>query len=104
MSLGIALYRTGDWKEALSALNLVWGPEQRIGPFYVAMAYWKLGDRARARQEYDRAVEMFSRHVGALRRSRGDQGFPYELHRVRLEAATLLGLAREEPAQDNRKP
>jgi serine/threonine protein kinase len=86
-TLGVALYRAGDWKAAIEAL----GQSERLSPdkrvalnaFFLAMAHWRLGDRERARTWYDRAVAWMDKN-----RPR-DQ----ELARFRAEAASLLSLA-----------
>jgi tetratricopeptide (TPR) repeat protein len=86
-SLGVALYRAGDWKAAIEAL----GKADELSPdkspafngFFLAMTHRQLGDRERARSWYDRAVEWMDRHGPE------DEA----LRRLRAEAAALLGLA-----------
>src|SRR5262249_14358898 len=58
-TLGVALYRAGDWKAAVEAL----GKSMQLGGggngsdwFFLAMAHARLGDRAAAKQSYDKAV------------------------------------------------
>jgi Flp pilus assembly protein TadD len=58
-TLGVACYRAGDSKAAVAALtqstNMREGGDG-FGWFFLAMAYWQLGDRGEARQWYDKAV------------------------------------------------
>lgn len=50
-SLGWALYRAGDWKGCIDALEKQ--PDYaRNGDFFAAMASWHLGDPARARDRF----------------------------------------------------
>jgi Flp pilus assembly protein TadD len=59
-TLGVALYRAGDWKGAIEALK----KSERLAPgnylhsngFFLAMAQWQLGQKDEARAWYDRAV------------------------------------------------
>jgi WD40 repeat protein/tetratricopeptide (TPR) repeat protein len=92
---GAALYRSGDWKGAIKALETsikfrargAWHAE-----FLLAMARWQLGAKEQARREYDRAVEGM-----AKARSVDD-----ELRYLRDEAAKLLGVpqaGKPEPAR-----
>src|SRR5262249_55726053 len=84
-TLGVAHYRTRDWKAAIAALEK--SMELRKGGdsndwFFLAMALWKLGDKPKAREWHDRAVQWM------------DQNQPKneELRRFRAEAAELLEL------------
>jgi serine/threonine-protein kinase len=84
-TLGVALYRAGDWKEAVAALQK--SMELRKGGesndwFFLAMARWQLGDKQQGRQWYDRAVRWMDQH----------QPQDPELGCFRAEAAALLGL------------
>jgi serine/threonine protein kinase/tetratricopeptide (TPR) repeat protein len=84
-TLGVACYRTGDWKGAAAAAEESLRLEGRGNSydwFVLAMARWRLGARDEARRWYDRAV-------GAMKDDpRGIQ----ELRRFRDEAAGLMGL------------
>jgi tetratricopeptide (TPR) repeat protein len=87
-TLGVAHYRTGNWKDAVAALSR--GMELRNGGdgvdwFFLAMTHWKLGDRDEARKWYDKAVAWTDKH----------QPGNDELRRFRAEAAELLGVAVE---------
>jgi serine/threonine protein kinase/tetratricopeptide (TPR) repeat protein len=83
-TLGVALYRTGAWDEAIEALTK--STELTRGDYppasdwlFLAMAHWQKGDRAVARAWYDKAVAW-------LDRNRPDE----ELTRFRAEAEALL--------------
>jgi tetratricopeptide (TPR) repeat protein len=91
-ALGTAHYRAGDWTAALAALEQstargAGGPEDEqptsVGTFVIAMAHWRLGDKDKARQEYDRAVRRMEKH----------QSEDEELRRFRAEAEALLGVS-----------
>jgi serine/threonine protein kinase len=85
-TLGIARYRSGDWKQA--ALDL----EKAIGlrspddsgavyeSFFVAMARWQLGDKPAAREWFDKGIAWMEKSQS------GDD----EVRRFRAEAAELL--------------
>jgi len=81
--LGVAYYRSGNWKAAVAALER--SVERRDGGdgcdwFFLAMANWQLKNKPGARRWYDKAVEWKNRN-GA-----GDE----ELGRFQKEAAELL--------------
>src|SRR5262249_25634502 len=50
-SLGWAQYRLGDWKGCIASLTENEGDHLSL----LAMAYWQLGDKAKARDLFDRA-------------------------------------------------
>jgi serine/threonine protein kinase/tetratricopeptide (TPR) repeat protein len=84
-TLGVALYRADRWKESVATLEK--SMELRKGGdsddwFFLAMAHWKLGEKDKAREWYDRAVQWMDKH----------QPKNEELRRFRAEAAELLGL------------
>ena len=84
-TLGVAHYRAGDWKAAIAALEK--SMELRKGGdsfdwFFLAMAHWQLGEKDKAREWYDRAVQWMDKN----------QPKNEELRRFRAEAAELLGL------------
>jgi serine/threonine protein kinase/Tfp pilus assembly protein PilF len=96
-TLGVAYYRNGDWRAAVSALTK--SMELRKGGdgldwFFLAMAHWQLGERDSALKTYHRAVEWMTRA------SRSDD----ELCRFRDEAAEVLGLAESEPTPTEWEP
>jgi len=84
-TLGVARYRAGAWKAALAALEksmeLGHGGDS-IDWFFLAMSHEKLGDKEKARQWYDRAVEWMDKN----------QATNEELRSFRAEAAQVLGV------------
>ena len=66
-TLGVALYRNGDWAAAIEALE---NSEALLAPdtypahngFFLAMAHWQRGEKDQARQWYDRAVAWMDRN------------------------------------------
>ena len=87
-TLAWARYRAGDWKGALVAMTKakeLGSPGNSHEWFLLAMAHWKLGDKAEARAWYDKAVEWMEKY----------QPTNEELRRFRAEAAELLGIAVE---------
>jgi tetratricopeptide (TPR) repeat protein/serine/threonine protein kinase len=84
-TLGAAHYRAGDWKAAITALEksikLRKGGDSNDW-FFLAMAHWKLDERGKARQWYDKAVEWMEKN----------QPNNEELRRFRAEAGELLGV------------
>jgi serine/threonine protein kinase len=82
-TLGVALYRAGDWTAAAEALRK--GADLRQGGdssdwFFLAMATWQLGNKDKARQLYVNAVAWMDKN----------QPKNEELLRFRTEAADLL--------------
>jgi serine/threonine protein kinase/Flp pilus assembly protein TadD len=58
-ALGVARYRTGDWKAAVDALTKAAGLRNGGDAndlLFLAMARWRLGEKKVAREVYDRAV------------------------------------------------
>jgi serine/threonine protein kinase/Flp pilus assembly protein TadD len=84
-TLGVARYRRGDWKGAVTALEkatqLNGGSDPTDG-FFLAMAHWQLKERQQARSWFDRAAQTMKKN----------QQPSEELKRFRTEAALLLGL------------
>jgi tetratricopeptide (TPR) repeat protein len=90
-TLGVAHYRVGEWKEAIEALERSKQFAARDDPttgFFLAMAWWRRGERDKAHSWYDKAVRWMEK-----------DGWPHnELRRFRAEAAALLGVTdRETP-------
>jgi tetratricopeptide (TPR) repeat protein len=84
-TLGAALYRSGDWDGARTALDQSMALRSNgdsFDWFFVALVELKLGRATEARGWYDRAVESFQRSAPL------DQ----ELYRFQVEAAQELGL------------
>ncbi|HET6880872.1 MAG TPA: protein kinase [Pirellulales bacterium] len=83
-TLGVAQYRTGDWKAAAEVLNRAM--ELRKGGdafdwFFLAMAHCQQGDKKQAGKWYDQAVAWMEKNHP------NDE----ELSRFRAEATELLG-------------
>ncbi|MFO0892727.1 MAG: tetratricopeptide repeat protein, partial [Isosphaeraceae bacterium] len=59
-TLGVAHYRSGDWKSAVQALNTsmerLAGFDEGSNLFFLALATWQMGNQGEARKYYDRAV------------------------------------------------
>lgn len=82
-TLGVAHYRTGDWKAAIAALEKSMKLRKGGGSsdwFFLAMAHWQLGNKQDARQWYDKAVDRM-----AKKNAKDEQ-----MLRVQKEAAQLL--------------
>lgn len=95
-TLGIALYRAGDWKEAAQALEksaLMRSGGSGTDWFFLAMAHWQLGQKDDARKWYDRAVRWMEKT------QRQDE----ELLRFRAEAAELLVIVAKAKPGSSRK-
>jgi tetratricopeptide (TPR) repeat protein len=89
-TLGVAYYRHGDWKKALTALKQATelnGGKDSHDWFFVAMAHWQLGEEDAARQAFARAVKCMKNKPAADDRE--------ELERFRAEAAQLLGVEKQ---------
>jgi tetratricopeptide (TPR) repeat protein len=82
-TLGAAYYRVGDWKSAVKELTesmrLRKGGDSADW-FFLAMAYWRLGDRDQGRMRFDQAVQWMEKN----------QPHDEELRRIREEAAALV--------------
>jgi Flp pilus assembly protein TadD len=85
-TLGVARYRSGDWKAAVDALSksmeLSKGGDS-FDWFFLAMAHWQLGDKPQARSWYGKAVPWMEKN----------QPENEELLRFRSEAAALLEMS-----------
>jgi tetratricopeptide (TPR) repeat protein len=84
-TLGVAHYRAGEWKAAVSALEK--SMSLRDGAdcaacFFLAMAQWQLGDPSQARRSYDEAVTWMDKH----------NPIDDEVRGFRAEAANLMGI------------
>ena len=92
-TLGVVLYRAGDWPTAVTALES--SMELRKGGdsfdwFFVAMAHRQLGDEAQARKWFEQAVDWMDKNQPA------DE----ELLRFRAEAEELLSLEESEKSKE----
>jgi len=87
-TLGVASYRAGDWKAAISALEkstkLHKGGDS-FDCFFLAMARWQSGDKKEARKLYDLAVQWMEKN----------QPKNEDLGRFRAEAESLLNIDRK---------
>ncbi|MBI3466708.1 MAG: tetratricopeptide repeat protein, partial [Planctomycetes bacterium] len=83
--LGIALYQAGDWNGCVAALEnhlpVPHDPARGCG-FFLAMAYWQIGDREKTSQTYDQTIRWLEQVKWPSA----------ELRRFRAEADGLLGL------------
>jgi serine/threonine protein kinase/tetratricopeptide (TPR) repeat protein len=90
-TLGTAQYRAGNWQAAIEDLTkasqLYQGRLFTHDAFFLAMAYWQLGQQDQARKWYAPAVLWMDKY----------QPDNEELRRFRVEAATLLGLPEQAP-------
>jgi serine/threonine protein kinase/Flp pilus assembly protein TadD len=82
-TLGMALYRAGQWPEAVTALNKAMALRSGDGldGFFLAMAHWRAGDKDKAALWYERAAAWMEKHQADRR----------DLRLIRAEAAALLG-------------
>lgn len=87
-TLGTALYRTGDWKGSVTALEKsldLMSSHKSFNWFFLAMANWQLGHKDEARKWYDKAVLWMDKNMPK------DE----ELRRFRAEAAELMNIKEE---------
>ncbi len=86
-TLGVAQYRSGEWRAAVEALNkaVQLRGENGTDSFFIAMAYWQQGDKQEARKWNNQAVAWMEKH----------QPQNKELRRIRAEAAALLGIVEQ---------
>lgn len=81
----MALWRAGDLKTAVETLekaDRMYKDGDLPHRFFLAMAYWQIGEKDKARRAYDQAVEWMDKH----------QPKHEQFHRFRAEAAELLGV------------
>ena len=91
-TLGVATFRTGDWKTATEVLkqSITFNGSTAHDLFFLAMADWHQGRKQEARKLYDGAVAWTSKKMPT----------DAELGRFRAEAAALLGLPCDKPAPE----
>jgi serine/threonine protein kinase/tetratricopeptide (TPR) repeat protein len=92
--LGVARYRSGQWREAIAALEKSVESATEDDPdvgFFLAMACHRAGDRGVARAGFDRAVGWMAKRPQSER-----------TRRLHAEAAALLGLA-DQPKPTGKK-
>jgi serine/threonine protein kinase/tetratricopeptide (TPR) repeat protein len=96
-TLGVAHYRAGDWKASVASLEksmeLANGGDS-FDWFFLAMAHRKLGHNGEARAWYDKAVGWMAKNKPQ----------DVELIRFRAEAAGLLGVMKDSPADVFARP
>jgi serine/threonine protein kinase/WD40 repeat protein len=104
-TLGVANYRAGHWKKAIKALTksmeLQKGKLERFDTFFLAMAHWRVDEKEKARQWYERAVLWMEKNKNPLK---GNKHWPEELRRFRAEAAALLGVEAQPAEQEKKTP
>ena len=65
-TLGVAHYRAGDWKAAVTALSksneLLGGEKLSSNAFFLAMAHWQLGNKDEARTWQKQAVQWMDKN------------------------------------------
>jgi tetratricopeptide (TPR) repeat protein len=85
-TLGVAQYRDGNFKEAVSSLqkyrDLRTSDAEYSNPFFLAMAHWQLGDKDEAQDWFDKGAQWMDGH----------NAHSETLVRFRNEAAELLGV------------
>jgi tetratricopeptide (TPR) repeat protein len=85
-TVGAAYYQVGDYKSTIDALEKRAPPTDEphlcVNNLYLAMAYWQLGDKDKARQKYGQAAEWMEKN----------QTTDQDLLMPKAEAAQLLGL------------
>jgi uncharacterized protein HemY len=87
-TLGVAHYRAGAWKDATAALEkseaAVPGVFTAVNAFFLAMAYWQMGEKEKGRKWYATALESMKT---------ASQPTGRELAQFRSEASHLLGIS-----------
>jgi hypothetical protein len=90
--LGVVSYRVGDYQSARTNLERSQhdsaGEATAFDLFFVAMCHQRLGDAAKARDCYERAVRWLAEHKAALR-----PGWADDLKEFRREAAAVLKIS-----------
>jgi tetratricopeptide (TPR) repeat protein len=99
-TLGVAYYRAGRYREAIEALrpNLEHQENWALPPdlYFLAMSVHRLGETARARDDYDWAIRQHDATVRwAQVQPNLDRAFLEELAAFRAEAEELLGITRK---------
>jgi hypothetical protein len=84
----VAEYRAGNWQAAIDAFeksNELGKPPNRWHFLFLAMAHWQRGDKSRARELYQQAVESTEKNR---------PGDP-EVEMFRAEAEALMGIKKK---------
>jgi serine/threonine protein kinase len=95
-TLGVALYRTGGYAEALKAMQKVTALKQQYDArdlLYLAMIHEGLGDKEQALQRYKEGAEWIEKQAPNAR----------DLRQLRAEAANQLGI-KEQPGPKDKEP
>jgi uncharacterized protein HemY len=94
-TLGVARYRAGDYKGAVTALEksreLHTTEDEWTNPFLLAMARWQLGDKEEARQWFDKGAQWMDESPGRSSKT---------MKRFRNEAAELLDVTKSQSPPD----
>jgi uncharacterized protein HemY len=94
-TLGVALYRTGDWNGAVDALQKSNQTKEHGSSYiFLAMAHWQLGDKEQAGQCFHKAVKW-------MEKNKPDPADDESWRRDRAEAAALLGIKDEPPGKQD---
>jgi tetratricopeptide (TPR) repeat protein len=94
-TLGVAHYRAGDWKAAVTALDKSVELRQggdAVDHLFLAMATGQLGKRDQALKAYDKAVQWPEKNKETLEK---DKTQAEELRRFRTEAEEVLQLKKK---------
>ena len=85
-ALGAALFRSGEWQAAAKALERVIPVGTAAGDpstwLLIAMTHWQLGDKVKARDSYQKAIDSVSKHPEP----------DFDVPPLRAEAEKMLGL------------
>src|SRR5262249_16363187 len=87
-TLGTAHYRAGDWKAAVAILTKAMGLRKggdSYDCFFLAMAHSRFGEREKAREWFDQAVQWMDKNAPQNE----------ELLRFRAEAEEVLGIPKK---------
>jgi WD40 repeat protein/Tfp pilus assembly protein PilF len=97
-TLGVALYRAGEYKEAIEALlkSEELGKSRNLAGngLFLAMAHWELGEKETARQRLARSNEWFQKNRDELKKN---APLEEEFSRFQKEAVELMDLKNESP-------
>jgi hypothetical protein len=90
-TLGVAYYRVGRYPEAVAALQKSRPGDASNGQhacdlYFLAMCHHRLGNAAKARKCFERAMDLHQQNTTRLRKEEAE-----ELQRFRREAEALLG-------------
>jgi WD40 repeat protein/Flp pilus assembly protein TadD len=94
-TLGVAYFRAGHWSEAITSLTkateLPAAELEGLDTFFLAMSHWQLGEKEKARQRFDQAVQWMDLNQELFRR---DQASMENLRLARFEAEELMGTSK----------